>query len=171
MLDGVFKVFKNEFIDITCGRTGNILFGRSREQRHIAEHTGQIKVKDTAKGTRLAHYTSLTFGITAPIDIFFLGDKLVATEHGFIIVYPIHIKEIIVRRSDTSIELVNHVVVFVIRETKTAQSLLGCKFRQQVHAHACIGNGTLPSIVAAHQSHFGRFQIAVGRFSVQVLLG
>ncbi len=46
MFDGIFKVFENELINITCRRTGNILFGRSGKQRNISKHTYKDRSKE-----------------------------------------------------------------------------------------------------------------------------
>ena len=96
MFDGIFKVFENELINITCRRTGNILFGRSGKQRNISKHTYKIEVKNTTNGMCFSHHSSLCLDVPCPVDIIFLNNELITTEYSFIIVLPIHIKDIIV---------------------------------------------------------------------------
>ena len=96
MLNSILEVFKDDFIDIACRRTGNVLFGGNSEQRNIAKHTDKVEIKDAAKSMRFTHHASLRFGVACPVDVFLLNDELVATEYGFIIVLPVHVEDIVV---------------------------------------------------------------------------
>ena len=106
-------------------------------------------------------------GVATPVDVVLLRDKLVAAEYRLVIVYPVRIEKVVVRRSNSQVELVYHIVVLGIGKAETGKSLFGSEFRHQIHAHPFIGDSALPAIVATHQCHFGRFEVAVSGFRIQ----
>ena len=162
--DGILEVIKDNLVNILNWCTRNIFLRWCQQQRHITKQTSHIKIQDGTDGASLTENATLHLIITTPIDGILSSNQLITAKDSCIIVLPVCIKQVVIRRSDANIKLVYHIVILGIRESQTCKSLIRSKLSHQIHADTRICIGALPSIITAHEINLCCLSITVSSF-------
>ena len=122
--NSILEVIKDSLVNILNRCTRNVFLRWCQQQRYITEQASHIKIQDSTDGASLTENTTLHLVITTPIDGILCSNQLITAKDSCIIVLPICIEQVVIRRSNTNIKLVNHIVILGIRKTQTCKSLI-----------------------------------------------